>query len=131
MYFRKIRPQRHHIRLTVKRTDLPDIVEETQVAVDPTLHPDWPQRIPAVTGSIGTVTVSLAFLENLTAGDLDADGQAEITVGYGAREIVASGFDREAMDIVLHVINSDGKLRQGWPAKAGGVSVPWARRLRE
>jgi len=86
------------LRLVVKRAGLSDVVKETQITIDPDLHPGWPQRIPPLNYFIGR----LSYLENVTAADIDRDGQAEIPVGYG--------FD-------VKVYRSDGTMAAGWPQR--------------
>jgi subtilisin family serine protease len=86
------------LRLVVKRAGLSDVVKETHITIDPDLHPGWPQRIPPLNYLIG----QLCYLENVTAADIDRDGQAEIPVGYG--------FD-------IRVYRSDGTMAAGWPQR--------------
>jgi subtilisin family serine protease len=86
------------VRLVVKRAGLKDIVKETRITVDPDLHPGWPQKIAPLYSGIG----QLAYIQNLTAADIDMDGQAEIPVGYG--------YD-------IKVYRGDGTMAAGWPQR--------------
>jgi hypothetical protein len=93
------RPCAFRVRLTVKRAGLDDIIRQTVLIVDPTLHAGWPQSIGKNEGIFGPSS-TLAYLQHLIAADIDKDGQMEIPVGYGDE---------------VKVFRSDGTMAPGWP----------------
>jgi subtilisin family serine protease len=87
------------VRLIVKRLDLDDAIEETQLIIDPTLHPGWPRNIGHTQYGNG---FGLPYAQHLIATDIDLDGQMEIPVGHGDE---------------VTVFRSDGTIEPGWPQK--------------
>jgi len=94
------------VRLTIKRTNLADVVQESRIILDPTLQPGWPQNIGAPVTTSGGST--MGYVQNLVASDLDNDGQVEIPVAYGDE---------------VRVYLSDGSLGPGWPQKIDQVTA--------
>jgi len=76
---------RFRVRLVVKRKDLSDVVEETVLIVDPTLHPGWPRSVGKKTWGDNGKGFSLSYCLHLIAADIDKDGQMEIPIAYAMR----------------------------------------------
>jgi hypothetical protein len=96
------RPSAFRVRLVVKRKDLSDVVEETVLIVDPTLHPGWPRSVGKKTWGDNGKGFSLSYCLHLIAADIDKDGQMEIPIAYGDE---------------VKVFRSDGTMAPGWPQK--------------
>jgi hypothetical protein len=97
------RPSAFRIRLIVERTNLDDVIRQTALIIDPTLHAGWPQNIGRKESSYGSSS-TLSYLQHLIAADIDANGQMEIPVGYGDE---------------VKVFRSDGTMARGWPQNIG------------
>jgi subtilisin family serine protease len=95
-------PSMFRVRLVIKRNNLPDVIEEIHLIVDPTLHPGWPRSIAPLEQRNGRTTYSLGYVNHLIAADIDKDGQMEIPVGYGDE---------------VKILRNDGTMEPGWPQK--------------
>jgi hypothetical protein len=93
------RPSAFRVRLTVRRECLSDVIRQTVLIVDPTLHSGWPQNISKHEGIFGP-NFTLSYLQHVIAADIDRDGQMEIPVGYGDE---------------VKVFRSEGTMAPGWP----------------
>ncbi len=72
------------------------IAENTEVIVDPALHPGWPKNI----GLVSTGITTLSITDHMDAADIDGNGSADIVLGYGDSVVI---FDHT------------GATLSGWP----------------
>jgi subtilisin family serine protease len=86
----------YRVRLTVFRQDGLSDTAELTLLIDPFLHPGWPRTLPNFSEGFLTLT----FLDDVTAADIDGDGTRELLFAQGDQ---------------VHVLRHDGTYLAGWP----------------
>ena len=92
----KLAARHINLVLVVVLKDGGKLRSKIQFVLDPSIHAGWPQQIELVQHNDKT----MSFEDNVTATDINADGQAELLVGYNNR---------------VKVFTHTGAQLPGWP----------------
>ena len=95
------------IYLNVYANGTPLISKHIRVAVDPSLHPGWPIRIPAVAWNGGGIIYDVPPVNIFTIADINGDGRDEVLLNYNGR---------------INVIDGNGISLPGWPVNFANFS---------
>ncbi len=101
----------YRVELLVTLDDNSSVSESTEVVVDPTLHPGWPQNIGLIYEGIG----SLAITNHIDAEDINGDGSFDLIVGYGESVMIFhhNGAMLPGWPQVININSSDAFIQQG------------------